>query len=165
MSKIVKFKGKALYCKPWPDQIDREFSNPDEPRDRGGNWSTGLVVDDDGIKLFKATGTKAKVKRVEDLKTLPTAFTEEDKFITFRRYEKLSNQTIIEAGVLVYGVDPGTFIGNGSDVTLEVEVYSTEYNSKPIVGMRWVSVTVDNLVPYEKKVLGIEEPDTTPPVH
>lgn len=164
MSKIVKFTGKALYCKPYPDQIDREFSNPEEPRDRGGNWSTCLVVDDDTIKLFKATGTKAKVKRIEDFKKTPDGFSVEDKFLTFRRYEKLSNQTIISDGVLVYGVDPGTFIGNGSDVTLEVEVYSTAYNDKPIVGMRWVSVTVDKLVRYEK-IKGVEEPDTTPPVH
>lgn len=163
-SKKVTFTGKALYCKVWPGQIDREFSNPSEPRDRGGNWSTGLVIEDDMIKLFKATGTKAKVRRMEDMKKLPEGFSPEDRFVVFRRYEKLSNQTVISDGVLVSGVDPETAIGNGSDISVVVEVYSTEYNSKPIVGMRLVSVHVDTLVPYQK-VNGVEAPDTTPPVH
>lgn len=164
MSTFITLKGRALYCKPWPSQIDRAFSDPTEPRDRGGNWSTGLVIDDSMVKLFKATGTKARVNRVEDMKKLPEPFDGSEKYISVRRYEKLSNQTAITDGVKVTGVDEGVAIGNGSDVTLVIERYTTEYKDKPIVGLRWVSVHVDNLIEYKKPEPAVVD-DNSPPVH
>lgn len=159
MTQYIEFTGKALWAQVWPEQIDREY----EDEKRGGNYSIKLIVDDENLKLFNALGSKAKAKRIEDLKKTD-GFEDylDGKYLTFRRYERLSNGSPL-SGVEVIGVDPGTSIGNLSDVTITTEVYSTEYKSKPVVGVRLVSVRVNELVKYVKP-----EPisaDNTPPVH
>lgn len=159
MTQYIEFKGKSLWAQVWPEQIDREY----EDERRGGNYSIKLIVDDENLKLFNALGSKAKVKRIEDLKKTDGLEDFLDaKFLTFRRYERLSNGSPL-SGVEVIGVDPGTQIGNLSDVTVTAEVYTTEYKSKPVVGVRLVSVRVDELVKYVKPEP--VDPDNTPPVH
>lgn len=159
MTKYIEFKGKSLWAQVWPEQLDTDY----EDEKRGGNYSIKLIVDDENLKVFNALGSKAKAKRIEDLKKTDglEAFLDK-KFLTFRRYERLSNGS--ELGpVKVVGVDPGTQIGNLSDVTVTAEVYTTEYKDKPVVGIRLVDVRVDNLVTYVRP-----EPvslDNTPPVH
>lgn len=158
-TQYIEFTGKALWAQVWPEQIDREY----EDERRGGNYSIKLIVDDENLKLFNALGSKAKAKRIEDLKKTD-GFEDflDKKYLTFRRYERLSNGSPLSS-VEVVGVDPGTSIGNLSDVTVTAEVYTTEYKEKPIVGIRMVSVRVNELVKYVKP-----EPislDNTPPVH
>lgn len=158
-TQYIEFTGKSLWAQVWPEQIDREY----EDERRGGNNSIKLIVDDENLRLFNALGSKAKAKRIEDLKKTDGLEDYLDKkFLTFRRYERLSNGSQL-SGVEVLGVDPGTNIGNLSDVTVTAEVYNTEYKSKPIVGIRLVSVRVNELVKYVRP-----EPiavDNTPPVH
>ena len=45
-------------------------------------------------------------------------------------------------------LDSDIQVGNGSDVTLKLEVYS--YRSNKGIAARWVSMQVDNLVPFDK---------------
>ena len=146
--KYIDFKGKALWCRPWPDMVDRMY----EDERRGGNWSTKLIVDNDTLKVFNALGSRAKAQRIEDLKKTDGL---EDylnaRFITLRRYERTSSGSELPP-LKVIGVDPGTAIGNLSDLTCTVEHYTTEFQSKPVVGLRLVSIRIDNLIPYVKPV-------------
>lgn len=162
MTKYVEFKGKSLWAQVWPSQIDREY----EDEKRGGNYSIKLIVDNDAVMVFNALGSKAKAKRIEDLKKTDGLEDFLDKkYLTFRRYERLSNGSPL-GPVEVIGVEPGTAIGNGSDVTVTTEVYTTEYKEKPVVGIRLVSVRVDNLVTYVKPEAEVViDPSNTPPVH
>jgi hypothetical protein len=163
MTKYVDIKGKSLWAKVWPSQIDRDF----EDEFKGGNNSVSLILGDDQLKLFNALGSKAKAKRVEDLKKTDGLEDFLDaKFVTFRRYERLRNGSVVSP-LKVIGVDPGTLIGNLSDLTCTVEVYETEFKSKPIIGMRLLQVRVDVLVPYTKTTIEVaqENAQDAPPVH
>lgn len=147
----ITFRGKALYCQPWPSQVDKEYEDPDSVR--GGNWSTKLIVDDDNLKLFNALGAKAKTKRVDELKkTEGLEDYIDSKFLTFRRYEYVDYGKGKEAlgAPEVSGVPEGTAIGNLSDVSVTVDVYPYTYKGKPGVAIRWVSLHVDDLVEYKK---------------
>ena len=160
MTKYLTFSGKAFYCRPWPEQIDREY----EDEKRGGNWAIKMIVEDAELKKFNALGSKAKAKRIDELKKTD-GFEDylDKKFLTFRRYERLSNGSVL-GPLKVEGVDPGTAIGNLSDITVDVEVYSTEYKGKPVVGIRLVSMRVDTLIPYVKSDVVPADADA-PPVH
>lgn len=132
----ITMKGKAEWCKPYPHQIDRAFEdNSNGPDPRGGCNSMVLIPDEESLLVFKALGTRAKLN---------------DGKLTLRRYER--HPVLGELGpVVVRGVDYETPIGNGSDVTVEVDVYDYTYNGRASRGLRWVSVTVDNLVVFERE--------------
>lgn len=134
-TKRITLRGKAMYCRPWPFQIDRAFEdNSKGPDPRGGNVATDIILDDDSLKLFNAFGARAKLKDGNTLK--------------LRRYER--HPVLGELGpVVVRGVDNETLIGNGSDITVEADLYDYTYNGRSSRGLRWVSLTVDELVPYE----------------
>lgn len=140
-TKQITFTGKAEWCKPWDFQLDTEYvDNSDGPDPRGGNFAMNLILDDDGVAQFKAMGVKAKLKEGPDGKLNKA---------TFRRYER--HPVLGELGpVVVTGVDDGTLIGNGSDVTVGIDVYDFSFNGRSSRGIRWVSVDVDNLVVYVK---------------
>jgi hypothetical protein len=131
-TKQIILKGTVEYCKPWPGQIDRGFE--EEGDDRGGNWSTKFIPDEESTKLFNALGAKAKIREGK---------------LTLRRYER--HPVLGELGpVLVAGVDVGTAIGNGSEVTVGIDVYDYEFKGRPSKALRWVSVEVLKLVEYQK---------------
>lgn len=148
-TKTVTFRGKCEWAKPWPKMIDREYEDPDNGR--GGNWSVNVFLDDASVKLWNAIGPRAKLK--------------DGNRATFRRYEYANFGKGPEAlgSPVVTGVEEGTAIGNGSDVSVTVDVYDTKFKGKPLVALRWVAIHVENLVVYEKPS---DTPfDTTPPVH
>lgn len=142
-TKQITFKGKAEWCKPYAFQLDTDFvDNTKGPDPRGGNYSTGIVLDDEGVALFKSLGAKAKLKAKKDTDG-PV------NIATLRRYER--HPVLGELGlVVVTGVEDGTLIGNGSDITCVVDLYDFSYNGRPSRGIRWVSVNVDTLVTYVK---------------
>lgn len=171
MTKYVDIKGKALWAKVWPTQIDRDF----EDEFKGGNNSVSLILDDDMLKLFNALGSKAKPKRIDDIVEEREAKGKspingledflDKKLVTFRRYERLRNGSTVSP-LKVIGVDPGTLIGNFSDLTCTIEVYETEFKNKPIIGMRLLQVRVDTLIPYVKTTQEIANAvEDAPPVH
>lgn len=137
----VMFTGIAEWCKPWDFQLDTGFvDNTKGPDPRGGNFATSVILDDEGVAAFKAMGAKAKLKEGPDGKLNKA---------TFRRYER--HPVLGELGpVVVTGVEAGTLIGNGSVITVVVDLYDYDYNGRASRGIRWVSVIVDELVVYEK---------------
>lgn len=132
-TKHITLRGKSEWCKPWDFQIDREFEEADDGR--GGNYATTIVLDDDSVKLFNALGAKAKLK--------------DGNKLTLRRYER--HPVLGELGpVEVEGVDEGTLIGNGSDISVGADVYDYTFKSRPSKALRLVSIIVDKLVEYQK---------------
>jgi hypothetical protein len=147
-TKRITLKGKAEWCKVWAHQLDTEFvDNSKGPDPRGGNYSTQIILDDDSLKLFNALGARAKLK---------------DGKLTLRRYER--HPVLGELGLVsVEGVDENTPIGNGSDISVEVDVYDYTFNGRASRGMRLVSLTVDKLVEYEKPA--VAKPAVGVPAH
>jgi hypothetical protein len=136
-TKRVKLTGKSRYCRPWPGQLDMVFATDErtgEPDPKGGNYSMDFLPNAESEPVLKALNVKAKAK---------------EGYIKLRRYER--HPVLGELGpVKVTGVDEGEAIGNDSDVTVEVDVY--DYGDRfGKRAMRWVSLHVDKLVPYEKK--------------
>lgn len=134
-TKHVTLTGKAEWCKPWDFQLDTAFvDNTKGPDPRGGNFATVVILDDASVAAFTTLGTKAKLK--------------DGNKLTVRRYER--HPVLGELGpVEVSGVEQGVLIGNGSDITIDVDVYDYTYLGRPSRGVRWVGVHVDALVVYE----------------
>lgn len=136
-TKRITLSGKSDWCKPYAFQLDTEFvDNSKGPDPRGGNYSTGLILDDASKLLFSALGARAKAPEGR---------------LMLRRYER--HPVLGELGPVIVngvGIEPPTLIGNGSDITCEVDVYDYTFNGRPSKGLRWVSVTVDKLVEYVK---------------
>lgn len=134
-TEYVYFKGKAKWAK---------HTTPD----KFGNWKITIYLDDEGYK-------KVLDLQKEGLKNV-LGKDEDGNFVTFRR----AQQKMIRGKVVGFAppevLNPdGTplrdvLVGNGSDVTVKVEVYAY----KPPVGnpakaARLMSIRVDNLVPFE----------------
>lgn len=140
-TQYISFRGKAHYCKPYEAQIDRAFEDKDEGT--YANWNTGLLLDDDTLRAYKALGlSQVKVK--------------DNNQVTFKRPEfKLNRQTgeLVTQGAprvtLPDGVEAGSAIGNDSDITINIEVYDYSFKNRPGRAARWISVTVNELVVYE----------------
>jgi len=127
-----KFKGTAKWAK---------LSTPDEYNDEL-SWKINLYMSPEEFKRFKATGIQLKVK--ED---------EEGKFVTFRRpteIERKGEIVALEKPTLYQGPAGAETlfegeIGNGSQVTVKVEIYDTKKGK----GHRLIAVRVDELVEYQ----------------
>jgi len=128
----VILTGTVNWCRPWPNQIDREYE--DIENGKGGNWSTEFIPDEDSVKVYNALGCKAKLR---------------DGKIRLRRYER--HPALGELGpVEVKGVDEGTAIGNGSKVAVGIDVYDYTFKGKDSRAVRWVGLDVLELVEYKK---------------
>lgn len=150
-TQYISFRGKSHYCKPYEGQIDRGFEDKDEGT--FANWNTGLLLDDDTLRAYKALAlAQVKIK--------------DNNQVTFKRPEfKKDYKTgeLVELGAprvtLPEGVAEGAAIGNGSDVSIHIEVYDYSYKNRPGKAARWNSVTVHELVPYEP----VAKPDAEGP--
>lgn len=147
-TKTVTFKGKTQWFR--PGYIDREYEDTDNGR--GGNYAIDVFLDEASVKLFHAIGPRAKLK--------------DGNLARFRRYEYANFGKGPESlGPPKYsGFEEGVSIGNGSDVSVVVEYYTTTFKGKSLIAMRLVSVHVDNVIEYIKPS---DTPfdDNTPPVH
>jgi hypothetical protein len=117
-------------------------------QDKYGKWSVNLYVDPEGRKLIKQAGLKLKP-------------TEDDDGNLFYRFSKKPSSWD-DSPPLVFDADGEAFegeVGNGSDVTIKIEVYSfkagVDANGNPYSegkGHRWQSTRIDNLIPYARPV-------------
>lgn len=127
------------------------------------NYSIDLIVDKDTKKAIKGTGLKGNAKD-----TLDT----DEPYFTFRRKSTLRKKTgeIVEMSApkvtLADGTEFDGLIGNGSKVTVKIEVYDfdagkgpdgTPYNAGK--GSRLEAIRIDELVEYVKPE--VEETVTT----
>jgi hypothetical protein len=110
-------------------------------------WSVQIHPNADGLELIRdlqAQGLKNQLKKDEDgyylnVSRPVTKETSTGKILTFTPVE-------------VFDADGSPFegnVGNGSDVTIKVEVYEhgTPGGGKA-KAMRWVSARIDNLIPF-----------------
>lgn len=128
------FTGTANWAKVLPDRYDVEYEC----------WSLDVVLDEKSLELFKDSGLRLKLKDTEN----------GEKYVRFRRPIKTKDYNtgeIVDATpprlVDADGVTPwdGREIGNGSKVSVKVEVY----DSKKGKGHRLLGVRVDNFVERE----------------
>lgn len=132
-TKTYLFTGKTKWAK---------VRKPDETYD---NYQIPVYLDDENMNLFKDSGIQTKIKEDDD-----------GEFVTFKRrhsefnYAKKEQQVNGPPEVFLKNADgtyepwPDGLIGNGSTVTVKVDVYDTR-NGK---GHRLLSVGVDDLVEY-----------------
>jgi hypothetical protein len=134
-SKTVTLKGKVKWA--YTTRLDNF-----------GNYSIKLYPTEESLNLFHTLKLKNGVKEDED-----------GKFITLRRPpQKKIGKKIVDFGppkVFLGGEKFEEIIGDGSDVTVDLEVYSYgDKGDNPYgagVGSRLEAITVDYVVPYVKK--------------
>jgi hypothetical protein len=144
-TKTFKFSGKTKWAK---------VRKPDEKYD---NYQVPLYLTDESWNEFKNSGCQLKVHNDED-----------GKFVTFKRrhaefnYAKNQQETngpprvaLLDKQSGEYKDFPDGLVGNGSLVTVWVDVYDTR-NGK---GHRLIGVGVDDLVEYHK-----DGEDSTPQI-
>ena len=113
-------------------------------------WSVQIHPNDKGLEIIRdlqAEGLKNMIKKDEDgyytsFSRPVTKETSTGKILSFKPVE-------------VFDKDGKPFddrVGNGSDVTLKIEVYqhATPGGGKAKAA-RWVSARIDNLIPFEKE--------------
>lgn len=115
-----------------------------EPDKKYNKYSIDLFMDNDNMEKFKKSGAQLKVRENDEGET----------FITFSRPTASLGRDgkIKEHGaplLLSVNGDPlkDTLVGNGSTVTVKVDVYDTPKGK----GTRLEAVRVDNLVAFTKR--------------
>lgn len=118
-----------------------------QPDEKYKNYQVPLYLDEKSWKTFEASGCQLEVKEDTD-----------GKYVTFKRnsvefnYAKKEEQEngppviSIQTPEGTYVPFPDGLIGNGSIVTIRVDIYDTR-NGK---GHRLVSLGVDKLIEYTK---------------
>ena len=135
-TKNYTFVGEAQWAKIYEGQLDTQF-------DASGYWSIDVAVENTAD--FKASGSQLRPKKTSkdnpELKKSSTGH----YFYGFKRKGD-------QGPVLVFAEDGSPFdetIGNGSRVSINVEVYDYTYQGKKGKGTRLISVTVLELVEYK----------------
>lgn len=120
-----------------------KWTKKNEP-DKYGKYSVCLYMNDSSWEAYKNSGLQLKEREDED-----------GKFIQFSRsHEKVwNNETVVLGPPKVLIRDDDKYvpfdedIGNGSLVTLKINVYNTKRGP----GHTLEVISVENLVPYESK--------------
>lgn len=126
--KIYFFSGTAKWAK--IHQPDTKF---------GEKYQIDLYLDPASLDLFNQSGSRSKIRQDDD-----------GTFIKFsrNRWQKDKDGKDMDMGPPdVLSLDGKAFtenVGNGSKVTVKVEVYDSKYGK----GTRLAGVRVDNLVPF-----------------
>lgn len=146
-SKIVYLSGKAKWCR---------LKKPD----KFGNWSIQLYPDTESLARFQTLNLKNEVNEDDD-----------GKFIYLRRpVSKLMKGRVVEftaPEVLdADGQPTDVNIGNGSDVTVKLTVYSGSSPRGSYVGSRMEAIRIDKLVEFvpqeNKDIADRQEPENLP---
>ena len=136
-TKYISLKGKAKWVKV-------------QTLDPWGNWKVTLYPDNESMEIInelKSKGLKNDIKKDDD-----------GYYVTFKRPSSVNirgkTQGLAPPDVLQPNGDPlrGVMVGNGSDVTLQLQVYEYQRNTpRQGIAARLDSIRVDNLVPFELK--------------
>lgn len=140
MSETIYVRGIAFWPKVQPQQLDKKYNT----------YTLDFYPSDEAREAIEATGVEWKWKQ-----------NEHGDFIRVRRpHTKLIREEVVEFGppkvVIATGeekdgipqTEPFTkLIGNGSEVTLRINIYGT----KGRTGHRLEAVRIEKLVPYEAK--------------
>jgi hypothetical protein len=105
-----------------------------KPDDKYHNYSVNLALDADSQKRFDQSGLRLRPKKDEQ---------DGITYVRFRRGEEDGPPIVVDSK----GDKSTNLIGNGSKVTVRVEVYDTKTFGK---GHRLMAVRVDDLIPYER---------------
>jgi hypothetical protein len=133
---VYYFSGEARYPKVY-DAVKKYTKIPEQ--DPGSEWTIDVKLDDSSQKAFDDSG--CQLRQSKDKKG----------FYTFRR----PTQKVIKDEIVVFNppvvidadgnpLTKETAIGNGSKVTVKVEIYGTRMGT----GHTLEAVRVDELVPY-----------------
>lgn len=126
--------------------------------DKYGNYTVDLVTDKEARKLVKDAGLRLK----------PTEDDDGNLILKFRKRPRSFDSAppvVVDAAGQPFEGD----IGNGSEVTLKIEVYEfkggidadgNRYDGG--VGHRWQGTRVDNLVVFEREGEPVQESNPAP---
>lgn len=117
-----------------------------------GDWRCTLYPDAaslDKIKEMQSRGLMNHLKKDED------GYYMQFKRPTERKFKAGTTQGMLPPLVVNSDGEPliGVMVGNGSDVTIKLEVYPFNKigGSGKAIAARWASMRVDNLIPYERE--------------
>jgi len=141
-TQVYYWSGEAQWAKVY-DEGDKEYQN----------WQIEVALDKESRRLFDESGSRLEFRKSDDGK----------EYIKIRRpWEKKIGDKLRKFDpppVLDKDGNPtDVLIGNGSLVTVKVEVYDTKKGK----GTRLEAIRIDKLVPYAGNN---EEREVLPPVH
>jgi hypothetical protein len=114
-------------------------------------WSHVLYPDNESLEVLRdlqSQGMKNLIKKDEDGWFISLSRPAEKKTKDGTRYGMSPPEVLDKDG---NPLRIGTAVGNGSDVTTKLEVYSHKTpGGGKAKAARWLSTRVDNLVPFEK---------------
>jgi len=155
-----KLSGKAVWAK--VHRPDTKF----EPQ-----WSVGIVLDDEELAKFKALKKEYKLRATFKETDERSGLEEGLEYLTFRRrVKKPWGDNTPPAVEDEQGNHIAENVGNGSDITVEFQIYSYNYQGKPGHAAEFNKIIVHDLVRYEKPATqeltpaNTDSSDSLPPV-
>lgn len=158
-SEYIYLKGKGSWIR--PHQLNE-----------WGKWAMVLHPDNEGLEIIRnlqAEGVKNEIKKDDDGWHVRLGRPGEITVKGVKRGMKppmvWDGSRPLPDGQGFMPFPPDKLIGNGSDVVVKMEVYSHGVKGSPgkkAKAMRWESVRVDNLIPYDapKDMLQDQKEDT-----
>lgn len=131
----IVFKGKCKWFRP------NAINN-------WGKWSHQLYLDGAELERFRNLGLKNKLSNDED--GWYTTFSRPNQKEVISKYGERrviafnAPQVIDKDGQPCQHVQ----VGNGSDISTTIEVYTYTFAGKPGKACRWLSSRIDNLIPF-----------------
>lgn len=138
-----------MAMKTWYFSGEARWAKLREPDDKYNKYSIDLIMEPDVLAKFKTSGAQLKIREKDGT-----------EFVTFNR----PATSVIKGDIVNHGppeildkdgepLADNILVGNGSKVTLKVEVYDTVKGK----GSRLAAVRVDDLVKYEKPEVDEDE--------
>lgn len=136
------FEGKIKWAKIIDEPKEETFEHKGKKIVKKPAWTLNLYPTEKALKAFKNSNSQLKVREDED-----------GEFISFSRplwgKDKDGNDVKRDPPRILDkdgNVMKGIYIGNGSDVTVLVDIYNTRMGP----GTRLEAVRVENLIEYDK---------------
>lgn len=143
---ILFFKGKT------------KWARVHKPSENFETYEVPVYMDKKELKRYQDSGMQLQIREDED-----------GSFVTFKRkhaeFNGLKKEQVINGRPGINILKDGAYvpfdglIGNGSEVTVKVEVYDTPGRGKGKKGHRLLAVGVDKLVEYVAKEKEVGGPD------
>jgi hypothetical protein len=154
------FKGIAKWAKLAGEPVDEEFTYKGKKINKKASWSIDLYMDEPSMAAFKKSDIQLKPRNDKE---------SGEEYVQFHRFVEMKIKDKETGEDKIVKLHPpkilneaneeiDTLVGNGSEVTISVDVYKTRMGP----GSRLEAVRVENLVEYDKNKVSEDTPVEMP---
>lgn len=152
------FKGTVKWAKVYDTPKDETFTTKKGKKvNKKAAWSLDLYMDEQSMAAYKKSGIQRTVRTDED----------GEEFVSFDRplvyKDKETGEDRNRKPPMILDAENNEFvsddrIGNGSEVTLSVDVYDTQVGK----GCRLEAIRIENFIPFKKQEVSEDTPIEVP---